>query len=147
MSLERAIEIFTSNKYDNPQEAIDIIQRASSLDELSQIIRGTNSSSGQFVSMRMIHLFKGDPEFAIATLEEAKAKFHKYDFPEKIKEDYISEGGGEDVRTPISFNIQLGHYGNDLDIELLESALNSFYLEADQFLFEKMRAYITGSLN
>lgn len=146
MSLEKAIKIFAEKGSSDTQCVVDMIQRAESLDELKQIMsdEGTGSSADQFVSFRMSSLYKGDPEFAQRTLETAKEQFSKYGLPEEIVNYYISQGGGIDVALSTDMGIQSGKFGK-LNMNGIKTDLEDFYKAANEYLFNTLRTYVTGS--
>ena len=143
MSLENAIRIFTEQGFSNPQWAVDIIQRAESLDKLKQIMidERTSLSEDQFVNFRITSLYKGDPEFARRTLDVAKEKFGEYGLPEEIVSYYISHGGGVDISMALDGQMYLGKLPKVEE----RSKLLKFFSAAGEYLFETLRAYVRDS--
>ena len=143
MSLESALRIFTEQGFDDPQWAVDVIQKVESMDQFGPFLKGTGASASQFVNCRITNLYNGDPEFAQRTLEEAKELFAEYDLPEEIIEFYISHGGGVDIGIAINLQIELGKFG-DVTFHEIKGELNDFKKAADKYLFNELRSYVVG---
>ncbi len=143
MSLEQAIDIFTRQGFKNPQWAVDVIQKATTLEVLAQIMRDENTSlsADQFVSCRIGQLFKGDPEFARRTSEHAKEQFKQYGLSDEIVDFYILNGGGVDQAISLQFKISLGDFAPVKDMK----KLHEFCDVANQYLFDALRDYVVGS--
>ncbi len=140
MTKESALQIFIEQHFSDPQKAVDTMTKINTLDELTQEMRAGNTglSADQFVNFRLASLFKGDSAFQQTTVEQALEKFKQPGIPEEIIKYYISNGGGIDVA--IVINLGLGdEFPNVQNMD----DLKTFYKDANQYLFEQLKNYIS----
>jgi hypothetical protein len=145
MSYQSALNIFEEEGLDYPIRALEIILNSDSLDEIPKIMtfEETSSNANQFVSHRLRQLYAGDSEFKKITLEKAKFRFKRHGVPNNIIEFHISEGGGVDSSSAILTYIDIAMQEKKSSIVENREAYLGFFQEADYFLFEVLKEYVS----
>lgn len=141
MTFESALRIFREQRFKDPHRAIEMIQRATSLDNLERIMveERTYLSADQFVSFRIKSLYAGDGEFTQRTRDTARDRFRDSGLQVELIDYYVSRGGGVDIAIALQNLMFLGRMPNVPD----NQNLLDFFRDANRYLFEALRAYVT----